>query len=116
MANDYGSQTFAETHWRTATECRFDGINIGSSRVAESGVREGDRHARRDVFAYAAMLGIEITSHRTAIEEALASDHQAILDAYMARRTQVTAPSKHSPAFAPPELLDDDTPDKDSCA
>src|SRR5260370_9443475 len=27
---------------------------------------------------------------------------------YVARQTQVTAPSKHSPAFAPPELLDDD--------
>jgi hypothetical protein len=27
MANDYCSQIFAETHWRTATECRFDGIN-----------------------------------------------------------------------------------------
>ena len=92
--------------------------------MAEAGIKQlvaqfakGDRHARRDVFAYAEMLGIDlVSSHRTAIEEALASDHQAILDAYMARRTQVTAPSKHSPAFAPPELLDDDTPDKDSCA
>jgi hypothetical protein len=62
------------------------------------------------------MLGIEITSHRTAIGEALASDHQAILNAYVARQTQVTAPSKHSPVFAPPELQDDDMPDKDSCA
>ena len=92
--------------------------------MAEAGIKrlvaqfaKGDRHARRDVFAYAEMLGIDlVSSHRTAIEEALASHHQAILDAYMARRTQVTAPSKHSPAFAPPELLDDDTPDKDSCA
>src|SRR6266480_6339386 len=92
--------------------------------MAEAGIKQlvaqfarGDRHARRDLFAYAEMLGIDlITSHRTAIEEALAADHQAILDAYVARQTQVTAPSKHSPVFAPPELLDDDTPDKDSCA
>jgi Family of unknown function (DUF5681) len=92
--------------------------------MAEAGIKQlvaqfakGDRHARRDVFAYAEMLGIDlIASHRTAIEEALASDHRAILDAYVARKTQGTAPSKHSPVFAPPELLDDDTPDKDSCA
>ena len=77
----------------------------------------GDRHARRDVFDYAQMLGIDlIGNHRTAIEEALASDHQAILDAYVAQRTQGTAPSKHSPVFAPRELLDDDIPNKDSCA
>ena len=83
--------------------------------MAEAGIKQliaqfakGDRHARRDVFAYAAMLGIEITSHRTTIEEALASDYQAILNAYLARQTQVTAPSKHSPVIAPPELLDDD--------
>ena len=84
--------------------------------MAEAGIKQlvaqfarGDRHARRDLFAYAEMLGIDlITSHRTAIEEALAADHQAILDAYVARQTQVTAPSKHSPVIAPPELLDDD--------
>ena len=92
--------------------------------MAEAGIKQlvaqfarGDRHARRDLFAYAEMLGIDlITSHRTAIEEALAPDHQAILNAYLARQTQVTAPSKHSPVFAPPELQDDDSPDKDSCA
>ena len=84
--------------------------------MAEAGIKQlvaqfakGDRHARRDLFAYAERLGIDlITSQRTAIEEALAPDHQAILDAYVARQTQVTAPSNHSPPFAPPELLDDD--------
>ena len=83
--------------------------------MAEAGIKQlvaqfakGDRHARRDLFAYAEMLGIDLTSHGTAIEEALAPDHQAILDAYVARQTQVTAPSNHSPPFAPPELLDDD--------
>jgi hypothetical protein len=92
--------------------------------MAETGIRQliaqfakGDRHARRDVFAYAAMLGIDlITSQRAAIEEVLASDYQAILNTYVARQTRATAPSKHSPVFAPQELLDDDVPDKDSRA
>ena len=92
--------------------------------MAEAGVKQliaqfarGDRHARRDLFAYAERLGIDLmANHRAAIEEALAADHQAILDAYVARQTPVTAPSNHSPVFAPPELLDDDIPDKDSCA
>jgi hypothetical protein len=70
---------------------------------------KGDRHARRDVFTYAELLGIDlIASHRKAIEEALAPEHRAILDAYVARQTQVTAPSRPTPVFAPPELLDDD--------
>jgi hypothetical protein len=84
--------------------------------MAEAGIKQlvaqfakGDRHARRDLFTYAGMLGIDLmASHRTAVDEVLASDHQAILDTYVARRTKVTTPSKHSPGFAPPELLDDD--------
>src|SRR5438309_168691 len=84
--------------------------------MAEAGIKQliaqfakGDRHARRDVFTYAELLGIDlIASHRTAIEEALASDHRAILDAYVTRQRGVTAPSRPSPVFAPPELLDDD--------
>src|SRR5215831_6330930 len=81
--------------------------------MAEAGIKQlvaqfakGDRHARRDVFAYAEMLGIDLmANHRTAIEEALASDHQAILEAYVARQyDKVVQPS---PVLAPPELLDD---------
>jgi hypothetical protein len=87
--------------------------------LAEAGMKQlaaqfakGDRHARRDVFAYAEKLGIDlIANHRKGIEEALAPDHQAILDTYVARRTQASAPSRCSPVFAPPELLDDDTED-----
>jgi Family of unknown function (DUF5681) len=85
--------------------------------MAEAGIKQlvaqfakGDRHARRDVFAYAGMLGVDLmASHRQIIEEALASDHQTILDAYVACQREVTAPSRSSPVFAPPELLDDDT-------
>jgi Family of unknown function (DUF5681) len=70
----------------------------------------GDRHARRDVIALADKFGVDLmASHRQDIEEALALDHQTILDAYVARRNGVTAPSTSSPVLAPPELLDDDT-------
>ena len=75
---------------------------------------KGDRHARRDVFAYAEKLGIDlVTSHGEAIEEALAPNHQAILEAYVERRRQATAPSRSSPVLATPELLEDDTTEQD---
>jgi uncharacterized protein DUF5681 len=85
--------------------------------MAEAGIKQlfaqfakGDRHARRDISAYADMLRVDwIARHRQDIEEAIALDHRAILDAYVARRSGVTAPSTSSPVFAPPELLDDDT-------
>jgi Family of unknown function (DUF5681) len=82
--------------------------------MAEAGIKQlvaqfakGDRHARRDVFAYAEMLGIDlVTSHRTAIEGALASDHEAILLNFVKRQyDKVCTPP---PVFAAPELLDDD--------
>jgi hypothetical protein len=73
---------------------------------------QGDRHARRDLIYYAKELEIDLlASNRESIEEALATDHQAILDAYVERQTQPTVPSKPSPVLAPPELLDDDTED-----
>ena len=89
--------------------------------MAEAGIKQliaqfanGDRLARRDVFAYAEKLGIDLlASHRQALEEALAADHQAILEAYVARRTQATVPPRASPVLAPPELLDDDPEDPD---
>jgi hypothetical protein len=87
--------------------------------MAEAGIKQllaqfakGDRHARRDVFAYAEKLGIDLlASHRQSIEEALSTDHQAILDAYVARRTQASVPSMSSLVLAPAALLDDDTED-----
>jgi hypothetical protein len=83
--------------------------------MAEAGIKQlvaqyakGDRHARRDLVAYAEKLGIDLMAGQ-AVEEPLEEDHQAILDAYVARRTQATGPSSSSPVLAPPELLDDDT-------
>ena len=45
-------------------------------------------------------------------DETLAADRQAILDAYVARRTGPKDSSASSPVLAPPELLDDDAPDE----
>lgn len=68
---------------------------------------KGDRHARRDLIALADKLGVDL-GQRKAIQQALALNHQAILDAYVARRSDGGAPSSSSPVFAPPELVDDD--------
>lgn len=70
---------------------------------------KGDRYARRDLFYVLERVGFDFkTNHRKELEEALAPEHQAILDAYVARRTQTAAPSKSSRVLAPAELLDDD--------
>ena len=48
---------------------------------------KGDRHARRDLIALAEKLGVDLVAgQRKAIEEAIALNYQAILDAYVARR------------------------------
>jgi Family of unknown function (DUF5681) len=85
--------------------------------MAEAGIKQlvagyarGDRHARRDVIALADKFGVDLmASHRKEIEDTLAANHRAILYSWVARQKEVTAPSKPSPVFAPPELLDDDT-------
>jgi len=85
--------------------------------MAEAGIEQlvnqfaqGDRHARRDLMALADKLGVDLAAgQRKAIEEALAPNHQAILDAYTARQKNMMAASSPSPVLAPPELLDDDS-------
>ena len=70
----------------------------------------GDRHAWRDLMALADKLGVDLAAgQRKAIEEALAPNHQAIIDAYIARQKDMKAASSPSPVLAPPELLDDDS-------
>jgi hypothetical protein len=71
---------------------------------------KGDRHARRDAFWIAEKLGSEFLTPKKAFDGTLAANRQAILDAYV-RQTLQKASSAPSPVFAPPELLDDDTPD-----
>jgi hypothetical protein len=75
--------------------------------MAEAGIKQllaqfakGDRHARRDVFAYAEKLGIDFMApHRKAIEEALAPPSQAILDRYVERRTQASVSYQSPPVL-----------------
>jgi hypothetical protein len=70
--------------------------------------KRADRH---DAFWIAERLGSEFLTPKKAFDETLAGDRQAILDAFVARQTHrkvSAAPSE----FAPPELLDDDTPDE----
>jgi uncharacterized protein DUF5681 len=82
--------------------------------MAEAGMEQlvaqyakGDRHARRDVFALADKLGVDLMpGQRKAIEDALPSNHKAIVEGYVLRQyDRVVRPS---PVLAPPELLDDD--------
>jgi len=68
----------------------------------------GDRHARRDVFQYAALLGVDLHA-KDLIAEALGINEEAIVEAYVQRRQQRSAgasPDDH--VKAPPDLIDDD--------
>ncbi len=70
---------------------------------------KGDRHARRDLMEYADKLGIDfLAKHRQSLEDALTPNHQAILDAFLARQTGAANPTSVPRVLAPPELLDDD--------
>jgi hypothetical protein len=64
----------------------------------------------RDVIALADKLGVDLMAgQHQAIEEALASNHEAILLTYVERQyDKVCTPP---PVFAPPQLLDDDLQD-----
>jgi hypothetical protein len=69
---------------------------------------KGDRHARRDLFQYAAQLGVELHA-RDIIAEALGINDEAIVESYVQRRQQRSAeasPENH--IKAPPDLIDDD--------
>jgi hypothetical protein len=69
---------------------------------------KGDRHARRDLFQYAALLGVDLQA-KELITEALGINDQAIVDAFLQRQQQpsvVPTPDEH--VKAPPDLIDDD--------
>ena len=72
---------------------------------------KGDRHARRDVFWIAERLGSEFLTSKKGLDGVLATERQAILDAYVARQTQKPS-SAPPPLLAPSELLDDGAPDQ----
>jgi hypothetical protein len=75
---------------------------------------KGDRHARRNLFQYAALLGVDLQA-KDAIQEALGIDAQAIVDAHLRRHLPTaTAASPEVHVKAPPDLVDDDVPNPDS--
>jgi hypothetical protein len=67
---------------------------------------KGDPRARRDVFAYADKLGVDLIARTKAREEPFASNHQAILDGFIDRQYDKVV--QREAVLAPPELLDDD--------
>jgi hypothetical protein len=83
-------------------------INVGLRHLATQ-FAKGDRYARRDVFQYAALLGVDLQP-KGIFAEALGIDEQAIVDAAFHRRAQQAAPevSPDDHVKAPPDLLDDD--------
>jgi hypothetical protein len=83
-------------------------ISFGLQQLATQ-FAKGDRHARRDVFQYAAQLGVDLQA-KEIIEEVLGVTEQAIVDAAFRRRAQQIAPEgpPDDHVKAPPDLLDDD--------
>jgi Family of unknown function (DUF5681) len=92
---------------RGGREVSMTRLDIGVEQLLNQ-VASGDRHARREVMEIAAKYGIDIWGeHQQAIEAALAPNHQAILDSYVARHSgtdELPAPR----VLAPAQLLDDD--------
>jgi hypothetical protein len=86
--------------------------------MAEAGIKQlvaqfvkGNHHARRDVIGLAKELGVDLMAgQQQALQEAVAANHEVILETYVARQYDkvITRP----PVFAPPELLDDDSQDQ----
>lgn len=70
---------------------------------------KGDRYARRDLFQYAAQLGVDLHA-KDLIAEALGLNDQAIVEAAFQRRQQQPSPdpAPDDHVKAPPDLVDDD--------
>ena len=82
-------------------------LELGFEQLANQ-FAKGDRHARRDVFTYAAQLGVDFTGKAQALKQALAPNYQEILDAYSRRRQPATGRQEDERVLAPADLLDDD--------
>jgi hypothetical protein len=67
----------------------------------------GDRHARRDVFQYAALLGVDLHA-KDLIAEQLGVNDQAIVDAFLRRQQPSAGAAPDDHVKAPTDLLDDD--------
>lgn len=82
-------------------------LELGFEQLA-SQFAKGDRHARRDVFTYAAQLGVDFTGKARALKEALAPNYQEILDAFLSRQQPAAGRQEDERVLAPADLLDDD--------
>ena len=72
---------------------------------------KGDRHARKDLFALAEQVGLDLLGRqKMALEEALAPNQEAMLYEFVAKQYDTVAPRE--PVLAPPELLDDGADDE----
>jgi len=86
--------------------------------MAEAGIKQlvaqfvkGNHQARRDLIVLADKLGIDLMAgQQQALQEAVAANHEAILNAYVDR--QYDRVVTRAPVFAPAELLDDDPQDQ----
>jgi hypothetical protein len=82
--------------------------------MAEAGIKQlvaqfakGNHQARRDLIVLCDKLDVDLMAgQRQAVQEALAANHEAILNTYVDR--QYDRVVKRAPVFAPQELLDDD--------
>ena len=83
-------------------------INVGLRHLATQ-FAKGDRHARRDVFQYAVLLGVDLQP-KDIFAEVLGVNEKAIVEAAFHRRAQQAAPtvSADDHVKAPSDLLDDD--------
>lgn len=82
-------------------------LELGFEQLANQ-FAKGDRYARRDVFTYAAQLGIDFTGKAQALKEALAPNHQEIIDAFLSRQQPAVGRVEPERVLAPADLLDDD--------
>ena len=68
---------------------------------------KGDRDARRDAFTFAAQLGVDLKGTAKALADAIATDHQRVIDAYI-ERNALQGKNDNKRVIAPDDLLDDD--------
>jgi hypothetical protein len=67
---------------------------------------KGDRHARRELFALAQEVGLDLLgTQKQALEAALTANHEAILEDYLLKQYDRLPP--RAPVLAPAALLDD---------
>ncbi len=90
-------------------------LAIGLQQLATQ-FAKGDRYARRDVFAYAVMLGIDLQA-KEVIEEALGITEQSIVDEFLRRQQPSSAKEAVGTRVkATSDLVDDDVAKPDAAS